>query len=806
MNSITLQAIGVTTVIATTLMFGCKSNMTALQSEMSSNVKDALKGSYVLESVKVAAEDIDATAVSKAVFAASKDIFRGNTNNKQSLPVTISVTCSKTGANGGIATINNVLALCTLTIWPCVDADEYTYTVNARSVVGEHEVNFKVLNRSWFGLSPFAIIPVPGWADERGEESELVKFHIAQIAAWSKEACANLPTDYQTFMKEQPKYLEKIDQERSEAAYVSFVATKKAEALNGLTNEMVKKTHQNDLVAAFKNTGDTEVKSAILKKLTDDSFQKLPYDATLIPYWKKIKNERVLALIYRAGFDSLTDTDRMELAGRISSDNILTEMITAPSLRELRAEEQRKSELSKELREKISEATKMGENFKRFRRTQEEAKKYFAQAAQFQSQLDALNDTKVDSLFVTNANARSILYSKINPATLVKLANDKVETQSIQNWTEGDRENIFIATSMYKHIDDIQYRSDIASSILNKVATFSIRSDEDRKIADGIITEVCDRLNDDMIEGIIEQNRSLWKILYVRFKSKSRAPRIAIKYIDEARASRKESAIKTAFKQYGNAIDNDDMLVKLSLEESALRRAAFDEIKDTKNKEKVLVTLKEQLYKELKSITEKQEGLSQFTSEVNNGEELINLLKRKEKMNSLKYDDAFSKFKGKTIIVKGEIREVGKTMFEKQIFVSLTVGRLSVIERLNIQFNVSGMTAELAKSWNKGEVHTLRGCVNGFGDMMDDVECTGGEEISDGKFNEVINLKREMDCVKWQIKQIDENHAPPESNAPSKFGSAVRSAAELIKSGVDDIRSSGDDLRKAAETINALFN
>ena len=214
-----------------------------------------------------------------------------------------------------------------MTIWPCVDAKEYEYTVTASSVVGSHKVSVKVLDRNWFGLSPFALIPVPGWGDERGDETALARFHAAQIALVAKEACAGLPNDYATFKKDQPKYLELISQSRSDRAFAAFLAAKSASAkvaaLSKVVNASVIAKRQGDLIAAFKSNADGSVRAAILTKLNDGSFDKLPYDPTLLSYWSKLSNSKLLAMVYRDGYAKLSEADRKNLVAKISDDAVL---------------------------------------------------------------------------------------------------------------------------------------------------------------------------------------------------------------------------------------------------------------------------------------------------------------------------------------------------------------------------------------------------------------------------------------------------------------------------------------------------
>jgi len=113
-----------------------------------------------------------------------------------------------------------------------------------------------------------------------------------------------------------------------------------------------------------------------------------------------------------------------------------------------------------------------------------------------------------------------------------------------------------------------------------------------------------------------------------------------------------------------------------------------------------------------------------------NGQELISWLGKRNSLNSLQNDEALSRMKGKTIVVKGKVRDVGRTTFGEHVYVSLTVGQIDKFERMNIQFNVSDMVAETVKSWMKGEERIMRGWIKEEGDLIEDeVVCADGEPV-----------------------------------------------------------------------------
>ena len=112
-----------------------------------------------------------------------------------------------------------------------------------------------------------------------------------------------------------------------------------------------------------------------------------------------------------------------------------------------------------------------------------------------------------------------------------------------------------------------------------------------------------------------------------------------------------------------------------------------------------------------------------------NGEALVAWIRNKHNQTDLARDDAFARLKGKTVMLRGAVREIGKTAFSDEVFVSLTVGKLDALERINVQFNVRASHTEKVKEWNKDEVHTMRGRIKGQGDLSDDAECDIAEIV-----------------------------------------------------------------------------
>lgn len=397
----------------------------------------------------------------------------------------------------------------------------------------------------------------------------------------------------------------------------------------------------------------------------------------------------------------------------------------------------------------------------------------------------------------------------------VEQASKYVEAQTLTDWNNGNCRELLCAAAMCPYIAKQDDMGAAVVTVLNKVATFRSKclsgwgyswDDKDRKMAKDITDKATAKLTDDVIEKIIEKDRSAWSALWPVFKDQNRASKLAVKYIDETRSLKDDNKIKKSWNKYSDAITDDKSFMRFSVEERAIRRRAFDCIKNDKVKADTLAAIKGQLTKDLEAAAKKQGEYAGFIADVGNGEDLVEWLKNEESQTELQNKETFAKLKGKTVILKGTVKNIGQTMFSGKTYVALRVAKSGMFNHIDIQFNVPDAIRGKVKQWMKDETHIMRGKINETGDLSEDAKCVDGEIVTEEQYNAVMNLKAEMESIKWQIEQIDANKAPPEATAPSKFGNAVKSAAGWIESVVDDINSSGDDLEKAGEMLNGLFN
>lgn len=156
-----IKKIGLVVLAGGLIVAGCKSKMMSLETDAPAEIKDDISGKYLSEGLSINVKTLDEHLVAKTVSKVNDGFFKGSLDDDASLPVSVSITSSKSEAGGGITFFNNLISLCTLTIWPACDSKFHSYEIKLHSVVGDHTTKFVILDRSWFGLSPIAALPVP---------------------------------------------------------------------------------------------------------------------------------------------------------------------------------------------------------------------------------------------------------------------------------------------------------------------------------------------------------------------------------------------------------------------------------------------------------------------------------------------------------------------------------------------------------------------------------------------------------------------------------------------------------------------
>lgn len=519
--------------------------------------------------------------------------------------------------------------------------------------------------------------------------------------------------------------------------------------------------------------------------------------------------DMILACLYRDRANELSDEDRRLLISGITNQEIVTRMISPPTQEELR----KRDEL-KELDDQISRNKKM---VMIYRRPQDKDKRNecIASIAECKEKRDKLAQSIKPSLFVTNDGARAVLYGKVDPEILKPIAFNAIHKHTLDSWNNSRNDELETAVLIANNVSDKKIGGRIAVALIFKLNAYRSRcqsgwglswSNKDKSMADKFTKSVEGLLTDDLLEEIVNEDDSKLVSLAHLFKDKKRSSKLGFTRIQNAVKNGKENVITKAWKDYGAAVTDDEMLKTLSVSSIYLRRPAFDQIKDDEVKADTLAAIKESLAAELKACAAKQGELANFIGEIGNGDDLIAWLKGKSGQTNLQNKETFAKQKGRIVVLRGEVKNIGQTMFSSKTYVSLRVAKVGMFDYIDVQFNVPDSLKPTVTAWMKGESHIMRGKLTSQGDLEDDAKCDDGEIVSEEKFNEAVNLKEAMEDIKWQLKEIDEKKVPPVRTRPSRFGNAVKSAAGWIKDGVDDIKSSGDDLKQAAEMLNGLFN
>ena len=108
-------------------------------------------------------------------------------------------------------------------------------------------------------------------------------------------------------------------------------------------------TDQDILLRIYNESYDITTKNHTLPRLNGASLATIAYTTNLIPYWKQIADQRVLAKIYRDGHQTLSDIDKHELLDKLTDEKIIKEMVTRPSYAEYEKWNRRQVELHQQI-------------------------------------------------------------------------------------------------------------------------------------------------------------------------------------------------------------------------------------------------------------------------------------------------------------------------------------------------------------------------------------------------------------------------------------------------------------------------
>lgn len=172
-----------------------------------------------------------------------------------------------------------------------------------------------------------------------------------------------------------------------------------------------KVSKQETLLAICTQAGDPMIRKFAMDKLSPDNLAKLPYSSALLPYWKKITDQKTLAKIYRDGCGTFSEDDLKAIADKINDEAVLGEMVIPP---DPRAERERDNDIQRakstlqtleKMQQRERKSDRRNAYAQRSRQAENEAR---AKLQRFQAE--------GGSLYVTNDAARTALYCRIQNA------------------------------------------------------------------------------------------------------------------------------------------------------------------------------------------------------------------------------------------------------------------------------------------------------------------------------------------------------------------------------------------------------
>lgn len=447
---------------------GCQTKMAFTDYEANQSTKAT--GKYSLRDIAVSGSWSKVSSESLKSEIAKKGLL--TTADGDVLPVKIIVKASGSDANGGGAAVNNLFGICTLSIWPILSSYCFTYDLEIASVAGKQTAKVCITERDWKSLSPVGLLPVPGWADLRGETHQLNKFHEETIANKLVEMIALMTPAYEEFIKNNSKYTKLVSEESSRDALKEFFNAKSADEklawLNKVSDDKVIGESQKRIVAAYQSASEDAVKQALLLKLSPVSISSLDYSPLLVSRLEAVTNQTILAKLYAVNANESDNSVGEKILAKITDANVLTQMITPPSDTDNKHESRVKKEIQR-IHERINDQKTELDRYSNKRHPSH----YRGEIAECQRRIEKLKNELLikegelkENLYILDNFARTCVYKKVDANILGEIAEKSISNQTLDKWNQHDILAIETAAAIAASISN----EDIAVSIIAHVA------------------------------------------------------------------------------------------------------------------------------------------------------------------------------------------------------------------------------------------------------------------------------------------------------------------------------------------------
>ena len=273
------------------------------------------------------------------------------------------------------------------------------------------------------------------------------------------------------------------------------------------------------------------------------------------------------------------------------------------------------------------------------------------------------------ALHYSDETSRTKILTRITDCSLLNtIALELLHNNTLESWSSGRNDELESVVQIANIISDKKTSGKLAAALVCKINAYRSKcqsgwgmswNEKDKTEAARFTKAVDGLLSDDLLEEVVKEDDSKLSSLACLFKDKKRPSALGFTRIQNAVKGGKENDITKAWKNYGSAVYDDEMLKTLSVSSVYLRRLAFDQIKDEKVKAATLAAIKDALNKDLKDCAAKQGELANFIGEIGNGEDLVVWIKGKSGQTELQNKETFAKMKGRMVVLRGEVKNIG---------------------------------------------------------------------------------------------------------------------------------------------------
>jgi len=244
-------------------LVGCQSKVAFTEYAEKSAGRPA--GHYSVKAEGAFAESVLAGLKAKdaKMFSAESDVIAE--------PITLKIGRMTTDDAGGLVALNNLMALCTLAIWPHIGKEKHDYSISVVSPYGEKKVDLTIYERRWTSLSPICLIPYPASGEWRGEDGQMFgSYESAKLVDAVMDSLAS--ADYTRYSAEET-------QRRGVAKQVRDAELKRIEEVRQRIEGILAAKHWKDAITACEaelkeshegsEGGDAKVWTDLKKKAVD---------------------------------------------------------------------------------------------------------------------------------------------------------------------------------------------------------------------------------------------------------------------------------------------------------------------------------------------------------------------------------------------------------------------------------------------------------------------------------------------------------------------------------------------------------